>query len=75
MLVAVIMIFVVFSFTGVAVLNVSYLSSSSSIETIHNIKLQHEMESSINEALWIINSGTDSLVNVSSDGITTLWNP
>ncbi|MBC8193292.1 MAG: hypothetical protein ISR87_10480 [Candidatus Marinimicrobia bacterium] len=75
MLVAVLMVFVIFSFTGVAVLNVSYLSSSASMETVNNIKLQYEMESSINEALWRINSGRDSLVNYSSGGITTLWDP
>ena len=67
------MIFTIFSFTGVAVLNVSYLSSSNSMETINNIKLQYATESSINEALWRINIGTDSLVNSSVDGITTLW--
>ncbi|MEA3287325.1 MAG: hypothetical protein U9Q77_08110 [Candidatus Marinimicrobia bacterium] len=73
MLVAVIMVFVVFSFTGVAVLNVSYLSSSSSMETINNIKLQYAVESAVNESLWRINSGADSLVNYSSGGITTVW--
>lgn len=75
MLVAVLMVFVIFSFTGVAVLNVSYLSSSTSMETVNNIKLQYEMESTINQALWRINCGTDSLVNYTSGGISTLWNP
>ncbi len=73
MLVAVLMVFVIFSFTGVAVLNISYLSSSSSQETINNIKLQYAVESTINEALWRINVGVDSLVNFDSDGITTVW--
>ncbi|MEA3287324.1 MAG: hypothetical protein U9Q77_08105 [Candidatus Marinimicrobia bacterium] len=73
MLVAVIMVFVVFSFTGVAVLNISYLSSSTSMETVNNIKLQYTVESSINKALWKINSGVDSLVNFSSDGVTAIW--
>lgn len=73
MLIAVIMIFVVFSFTGVAVLNVSYLSSQTSAETVRNIKLQYAMESSVNETLWRINNGPDSLVNVNFDGITTIW--
>jgi len=75
MLVAVLMIFTIFSFTGVAVLNVSYLSNSNSMETVNNIKLQYATESSINEALWRINSGVDSLVNSNVDGITTAWNP
>jgi len=69
------MVFVIFSFTGVAVLNVAYLSSSASAETVQNIKLQYQMESSINEALWKINSGADSLVNYSSDGEITIWDP
>jgi len=67
------MIFTIFSFTGVAVLNVSYLSSSTSMETINNIKLQYATESSINEALWRINMDVDSLVNSDVDGITTVW--
>ncbi len=74
MLVAVLMVFVIFSFTGVAVLNVSYLSNSTSQETINNIKLQYAVESTINEALWRINSGVDTLVNSNSEGITTIWN-
>ncbi len=75
MLVAVLMVFVVFSFTGVAVLNVSYLSNSSSMETVNNIKLQYAVESSINESLWRINTGIDSLVNASADGVTTIFDP
>ncbi|NQV14280.1 hypothetical protein HQ531_02395, partial [bacterium] len=73
MLVAVLMIFVVFSYTGVAVLNVSYVSSSASRETVQNIKLQYAVESQVNETLWRINIGADSLVSETSDGITTLW--
>ena len=75
MLVAVLMIFVVFSFTGVAVLNVSYISTVASTETINNIKLQYAMESSVNESLWRMNNGPDSLINVEADGITTLFDP
>ncbi|MBT4129865.1 MAG: hypothetical protein HOB84_14110 [Candidatus Marinimicrobia bacterium] len=73
MLVAVLMIFTIFSFTGVAVLNVSYLSNSTSMETINNIKLQYATESTINEALWRINTGVDSLVDSDVDGIVTIW--
>ncbi len=73
MLVAVLMLFTIFSFTGVAVLNISYLSNNTSMETVNNIKLQYALESSINESLWRINSGVDSLVNVTVDGITTAW--
>lgn len=67
------MIFTIFSFTGVAVLNVSYLSNTTSMETINNIKLQYATESSINEALWRINTGVDSLVNSDIDGVVTVW--
>ena len=69
------MIFTIFSFTGVAVLNVSYLSNTNSMDTINNIKLQYATESSINEALWRINTGVDSLVNTNIDGIATIWEP
>jgi len=75
MLVAVLMLFVVFSFTGVAALNVAYISTSSSAETVNNIKLQYAMESSVNESLWRINNGPDSLINITTDGITTLFDP
>jgi len=74
MLVAVIMIFVVFSFTGVAVLDVAYNSRAASIETVNNIRVQYVVESAVNEALWLINSGKDSLVNRTADGITSNWN-
>jgi hypothetical protein len=73
MLVAVMMAFVIFSFTGIAVMNVSYLSQSTSQATVNNIKLQYEVESSINTALWRINAGSDSLANISIDGVTTVW--
>ena len=75
MLVAVLMLFLVFSFTGVAVLNVAYVSTASSAETVNNIKLQYAMESSVNESLWLLNNGPDSLINVSADGITTIFDP
>lgn len=75
MLVAVLMVFVVFSFTGVAVLNVSYLSTTAAMETVDNIKLQYAVESSVNESLWRINNGADSLVNMNSDGISTVFDP
>ncbi|MBC8193293.1 MAG: hypothetical protein H8E18_12990 [FCB group bacterium] len=75
MLVAVLMMFVVFSFTGVAVLNVAYLSTSTSTETVNNIKLQYAMESSINESLWRMNNGPDSLININTNGIETSFDP
>jgi len=75
MLVAVIMMFVVFSFTGLAVMNVAYLSQSTSFETVHNVKLQYALESEVNEALWRINNGPDTLVNLQSENLTIIWQP
>lgn len=69
------MMFLVFSYTGVAILNVSAVSSETSLETVHNIKLQFAVESAENEALWKLNSGADSLVNFTSDGVTCSWDP
>jgi len=69
MLVAVLMVFVVFSFTGVAMLNVSYLSVHSAMETSQNIRNQFAMESTLNKALWRINTGADSLATF-NDGAT-----
>ena len=73
MLVAVLMVFVIFSFTGVAMLNISCLSSSIALETVANIKMQYALESSINLALWKINTGVDSLVNYQAGGVSTVW--
>ena len=73
MLVAVLMVFVVFSFTGVAALNVSQLSNSTLSGTSQNIKLQYELESRINKAMWRINSGKDQFVNLSSEGTKVEW--
>lgn len=73
MLVAVIMFFVVLSFTGVAVLDISYTSKTSSMETVDNILMQYTIESTISESLWKINVGADSLVNMDIDGITVVW--
>lgn len=54
-------------------MNVSYVSYSTSQATVNNVKLQYAVESTINEALWRINIGTDSLANYSFDGVTTVW--
>lgn len=75
MLVGVLMLFLIFSFTGIAALNVSALSSATSAETINNIKMQYALESTINESLWRMNIGADSLVNINQDGIVTLFDP
>ena len=73
MLATVIMSFMVFTFTGLAVMNVSFLSSTTSVETVENIKLQYLAESTINEALWRINLGVDSLVNLVTPGTRCSW--
>ncbi len=73
MLVAVLMLFLVFSFTSVADLSASLASNSGSMESVRNIKQQYEMESNINQAMWRINSGADELVNLSADGVTIVW--
>lgn len=73
MLVAVIMSFLVLSFTGVAVLDLSYNSMSSNLQTRNNIKAQYIFESTINEALWKINNGVDTQVNDSTANVVTSW--
>ncbi|MCF7807875.1 MAG: hypothetical protein K9N38_05070 [Candidatus Marinimicrobia bacterium] len=73
MLIAVIAIFLVMSFTGVAVLDISYTSSTSAQGTVSNIKSQYILESSINESLWLINAGADSVVTRIEGGVTTTW--
>lgn len=73
MLVAVIMAFLVLSFTGVAVLDVAFNSLTVSNTTSDNIVTQYAMESAINEALWRLNVGEDSLANIDLDGTTCTW--
>ncbi|MCF7808010.1 MAG: hypothetical protein K9M49_04535 [Candidatus Marinimicrobia bacterium] len=73
MLVSVITIFLVLSFTGVAVLDISYSSRTISLETSKNIKAQFAFESTLNEALWKLNNGADSLVTDSSSTVITRW--
>jgi len=73
MLVAVIMMFLVMSFTGVAVMDISHNSTAVSRETVANIKTQYYLENSVNESLWLINSSSDTVVERSKDGVTTTW--
>lgn len=73
MLVAVIMSFLVLSFTGVAVLEVANTSRVVSDKTVSNIELQYDLESAVNAALWRINCGNDSLVNINEDGTICSW--
>ena len=73
MLVAVIMIFLVMSFTGVAVLDISHNSSSVAQETVLNIQSQYALESSVNHSLWLINSGADSSVIRVDGGVATTY--
>lgn len=73
MLVAVIMSFLILSFTGVAVLDISYNSQKLSLTTVHNIKAQFVVESEINKTLWLINSGADSTVVDSTGNIRSYW--
>lgn len=73
MLVAVIATFLVLSFTAVAVLEVANTSRIVSNQTVDNIKLQFALETAVNEALWRINCGADSLVNIDQDGVLCVW--
>ena len=70
MLAAVLTMFLVFSFSGVAVLNLSTFTSMENQNSVQNLKNQYEVESSVNRSLWAINAGVDSLVNL--EGLTTV---
>lgn len=74
MLATVIMMFLVMSLTGVATLDLSYASYRSSLNTKSNIQTQFLMESAVNKALWMINTGEDSLVTGYVDGIYMTYN-
>jgi hypothetical protein len=73
MLVAVLMLFVVMSFTGVAVMNVSYVSVDAATDTKKNIINQYQVESAVNKALWRINNGVDSLGNFVDGPVVSVY--
>ena len=75
MLIAVLIIFLVLSFTSIADLSVSLSANSTSnkMMSVEDIKQQYSIESNINKALWKINSGEDDLVNLTAGGVTIAW--
>ena len=75
MLVSILIVFAIFSFTGITALNMALSTNPVPVETTQSIKLQYEMETKINKALWQINSGADSYVNYSAEGTTVTWDP
>jgi len=70
MLAAVLSLFMIFSFTGVAALNLSSFTAMETQDAVQNMKNQYTVESAINLSMWRINAGADSLVNY-SDGVVT----
>ncbi len=61
MLAAVLTLFMVFSFSGVAVLNLSSYTALENQNAVQSMRNQYEVESSVNVALWRINNTDDEL--------------
>jgi len=55
--------FLVFSITGMAILNYSAQALLNVQNHVHTIQNQYAIESTMNKALWRINNGSDSLAN------------
>lgn len=63
--------FVIFSLTGMAALSLAAHYRIESVKTKQAKMVDLNMESVLNEALWRLNSGADSLANFSRDGVTS----
>ena len=70
MLAAVLTLFFVFTFTGVAVLDLSSFTALENQDAVQSLKNQYNVESAVNVALWKINN-VDSLAEY-SDGYVTV---
>jgi len=73
MLMSVVIIFLVLSFTGLADLSTSLILNKNAHRSTLNIQKQFVIESKVNEALWKINRGDDDLINLSAEGVTIAW--
>ncbi len=73
MLAAVLSLFMIFSFTGVAALNLSSFTAMETQDAVQTMKNQYEVESAVNVALWRINVGADSLGTFTDGFVTSTW--
>jgi cytoskeletal protein CcmA (bactofilin family) len=77
MLAAVLTLFMVFSFSGVAVLNLSSYTALENQDAVQSLKNQYEVESSVSVAMWKINavdtltSYTEGAVSVNYDTVAS----
>jgi len=73
MLAAVIMMFMVFIYSGVAVLDLSTHTSMENQNAVQSLKNQYAVESVVNIALWRINACDDSLGNFQQDEVISQY--
>jgi acetyltransferase-like isoleucine patch superfamily enzyme len=70
MLAAVLSLFMIFSFTGVASLNLASYTSMEAQNSVQAVKNQYAVESTISVALWRMNAIADSAANFTSGDVT-----
>ncbi len=66
--------FVVFSLTGLAFISLADQVHLKNIDAIHDYKNQCVVESAINEALWRMNNGPDSLASFQDGALSSTYN-
>lgn len=70
MLVAVLTMFLVFTMSGVAVLNLSTFTALESQNAVQSLKNQYDVESSVNVAMWKINNVSDTFGSYEDGNVT-----
>lgn len=73
MLAAVLTMFLVFTLSGVAVLNIASYSTLESQDAVQGLKNQYAVESAVNVAMWRLNMGADSLANFTDGPVTASY--
>ena len=70
MLAAALSLFMIFSFTGVAALNMANYTSLETQDAVHSMKNQYALESAISQALWRVTAVGDTSTNFVSGEVS-----
>jgi hypothetical protein len=73
MLAAVLSLFMIFSFTGVAALNLSSFTAMETQDAVQTMKNQYSVESALNVALWRINASGGQVSNFTDGPVSAEW--
>ena len=73
MLAAVLTMFLVFTMSGVAVLNLSSFTAMESQNAVQSLQNQYDVESSVNVAMWKINNVSDTFGSYEDGNVTVAY--